>query len=273
MIIRRLLRKLKQSLRRKLWSYKNTRGLMPPPNEVGKSEFLNELAGRHGFRHLIAVETRTTGHRFSHINQGLFSSVRRLLYRCVEKKVDGRVDFLTDEDDIRHGLQQLASEQEPDLIFLDSYHTYENSARDIKAAYDVLVPGGVLLIHDCRPPNLKLASPSEPTTGPLSWCGESYSAYLDFVLERDDIDWRTIDFDYGCGLIVKGGKFTFSGAAKKRNAVAEHGASSDLIKNWRSLTVAQYVERFELMDANDEALLRLVQPKDAFVGLKKISIS
>ena len=45
-----------------------------------------------------------------------------------------------------------------------------------------------------------MASPT-PIGG--EWCGVSYKAFLDFVLSRNDLDYCTVDIDYGCGVIFK----------------------------------------------------------------------
>ena len=48
--------------------------------------------------------------------------------------------------------------------------------------------------------NEGVASPS-PIAG--EWCGVSYKAFLDFVLDRNDLDYCTVDIDYGCGVIFQ----------------------------------------------------------------------
>ena len=57
-----------------------------------------------------------------------------------------------------------------------------------------------MIVHDCRPPNGEVAVP-DPLPG--EWCGTTYKAYLDFVLERPDLDYVTVDTDYGCGVVTK----------------------------------------------------------------------
>src|SRR5262249_11845735 len=42
-----------------------------------------------------------------------------------------------------------------------------------------------------------------PTFAASDWSGESYRSYLDFVLTRDDLDYCTVDVDFGCGIIFK----------------------------------------------------------------------
>ena len=44
---------------------------------------------------------------------------------------------------------------------------------------------------------------ASPIFAPFNWSGESYRSYLDFVLTRDDLDYCTVDVDFGCGIIFK----------------------------------------------------------------------
>ena len=44
---------------------------------------------------------------------------------------------------------------------------------------------------------------ASPVWRPGSWCGVAYKALFDFVLARNDFDYRTVNVDYGCGIIVK----------------------------------------------------------------------
>ena len=80
---------------------------------------------------------------------------------------------------------------------LDEYAT---SLRDLEAAFDLIDPGGSLVVHDCLPPTLEMAA---PRFVPGEWCGLTYQAYVDFVSCRRDLAFYTIDTDYGCGVIRK----------------------------------------------------------------------
>ena len=35
------------------------------------------------------------------------------------------------------------------------------------------------------------------------WCGVTYKAYIDFVLTNQQIEYCTVDADYGCGVIIR----------------------------------------------------------------------
>ena len=77
---------------------------------------------------------------------------------------------------------------------MDGWHTYDCTIRDLTLAYDLLADSGALVVHDCLPPTELMAS---PVWIPGSWCGVAYKAFFDFVLARNDFDYRTVNVDYG----------------------------------------------------------------------------
>ena len=112
-----------------------------------------------------------------------------------------RLDFRSPDLDISSCLAMLA-ERCPafDIVFVDPHHTYECSARDLNAAFALIRDGGAIVVHDCDPPTPEMASP-DFYLGP--WCGVTYKAYLDFVLANRQLDYCTVDADFGCGVIIK----------------------------------------------------------------------
>jgi hypothetical protein len=57
-----------------------------------------------------------------------------------------------------------------------------------------------VVVHDCLPPDRAAANPAFFHG---EWCGVTYKAYIDFVLGNPDLDYFTVDADYGCGVILK----------------------------------------------------------------------
>jgi hypothetical protein len=87
-----------------------------------------------------------------------------------------------------------------DIIFVDPFHTYASSSIDLSGAFALLRPGGIMVVHDCNPPEAALASPEFT---PAAWCGVTYMAFIDFTLRREGLGFYTVDTDYGCGVIQK----------------------------------------------------------------------
>jgi hypothetical protein len=111
--------------------------------------------------------------------------------------------------------------------------------------------------HDCSPPNEAWAS---PTFASCDWSGESYRSYLDFVLTRDDLDYCTVDVDYGCGIIFKNRIADMVGAVEPK-----------IVAEWFEVhNDGQVALRFFFK--NRAALLRLVSGKNFVRRFKSSSL-
>lgn len=100
-----------------------------------------------------------------------------------------------------------------DVAFVDGLHTYEQALRDVEMCLEHLNPGGIIVMHDCSPPNAASAHPAESRdhaetlglpgwTG--EWCGDTFKAVLHLRATRDDLDARVFDADYGLGVVRRG---------------------------------------------------------------------
>jgi Methyltransferase domain len=172
------------------------------PTEFNKTDLIHIISGRVKLRNYLHLCTPTAGCRFGEIDRARFNTARRLMYVCPTDFDDGLpIDHKIADFDIERALTALKlSADKVDICLVDAFHTYDCTTRDLTFAYELLADGGVLVVHDCSPPNEAWAS---PTFAPGDWCGESYRSYLDFVLTRDDLDYCTVDVDYGCGIIFK----------------------------------------------------------------------
>ncbi len=95
-----------------------------------------------------------------------------------------------------------------DCIFIDGLHHSEQVEKDIVNAYSRLNKGGVILIHDCNPPN------KQCTLIPRiqkEWCGDVFRAVVGFwQLYRDKINTSLLPDPYGLFCIWKTGKYKVS---------------------------------------------------------------
>ena len=157
---------------------------------LSKTEIVNALTRKHGFSSYLEISTGKTGNHFAGVDRTQLTTCHRLVYRCPDDYSDGlEIDFRTRGvgispffDEVRHRGTTY------DIVLVASSHTYECSMRDLSYALSALGDGGVLVVHDCDPPDS---------------CGVTYAAFVDFVLGRDDIDYYTVDTDFGCGVIKK----------------------------------------------------------------------
>jgi hypothetical protein len=192
----------------------------------------------------LEICTATTGNEFAKIDQSKFDVCHRLMYRCPEGFTDGlNIDFRA--ADLESG-QCVADIQRSnlsyDIILVDPWHEYEPSYRDMKDALRLLTDKGTIVVHDCLPPTEQISS---PTWVPGPWCGVTFMAYVDFVTQNDGVEYRTIDTDYGCGLIQK--------CPGARN----NTASLPLVQSWRKLS-SDPKAAFQFLQDNKESLLHLV---------------
>ena len=165
-----------------------------------KTDLINWLGWQAGYTSYLEVATETTGLMFGLISRDVFSSADRVMYRLHPKYDDGLPIWhrtaLADSTECFRALE--AAGRTFDLVFVDSYHTYESSRRDLELALERLQPGGTVVVHDCRPAKPELATPSFKEG---SWLGVTYLAFLDLVNERPDLEYCVVDLDTGCGIL------------------------------------------------------------------------
>ena len=79
-----------------------------------------------------------------------------------------------------------------DVIFVDGNHHHDQVWRDLCNALHALKEGGVILMHDCLPPDADHES--------LGLCGTAWRAFAK-TRERIELEGYTGDFDYGVGVL------------------------------------------------------------------------
>ena len=217
-----------------------------------KADIVNHLAAVHGYRTYLELCTATSGFLFRHIDRSRLATCHRLMYRCPHDFDDGMaIDFRSGGRDIAVCIAEIRERGlRYDLILVDPFHEYAESYRDLQGAFDLLNEDGTMVVHDCLPPDATLAQPYY-VEGP--WCGVTYKAFLDFVVGRGDLRYCTVDADFGCGIIRKGGGRTDAGDA----------AAHRLAHDWRSIG-DDFAAAFRLFEQNQRSLLRLVSV-DEFV--------
>lgn len=153
-----------------------------------------------GYSTYLEVATAYSGFQFSNIDPRIYSSIERIMYRLPPNYDDGMIiNCGTESTDSCLCFKSLIDNgRHYDVVFVDSFHSYEASRRDLELALLVLNRKGTLVVHDCNPP-------SEIYTQPQSmngeWVGETYLALLDFVREKKCISYCVVDMDWGCGVI------------------------------------------------------------------------
>src|SRR5665213_1865196 len=185
------------------------------PRNVGPIstiDVVNLLARKRGFSRYLEVCTSATGHQFAEIDRTQLTTAHRLMYRCSDGYSDGlQIDFRSRNTGVRSffdAFSRLGTKYK--IILVDPWHTYECARRDLSYALAALDEDGILIVRDCDP----------PASG--NWRGVTYAAFVDFVLGRNDIDYYTVDADFGCGVIKKR-RLSASDASDTLGAQVEEG--------------------------------------------------
>ncbi|MBO9205510.1 MULTISPECIES: class I SAM-dependent methyltransferase [Niastella] len=87
-----------------------------------------------------------------------------------------------------------------DLIFIDGIHTEEQVLTDIQEAFGHLSPNGIIVIHDCMPPDAWHQREPEAYKVGENWNGTVWKAVLR-VFNECVYKCSLIDTDWGCGVI------------------------------------------------------------------------
>lgn len=223
-----------------------------------KVHLMGVLSASLGLRSYLEITTTTTGGRYGEARQLSFEPCLRLIYRmdASPTRDDFPIDFAAAGEDIADALDQIERQGlRFDLILVDAHHTYECAARDLAAAWKLLNPEGVIVVHDCNPPRRDVAS---PTAGEGAWCGVTFKTFIDFCLGNPDLNYLTFDADFGCGVILKP-RSPIQAIENGRRAQRQDELKAQWIAAGTDFDAA-----FTMFEANKTALLRLTD----FGGLR-----
>jgi hypothetical protein len=219
-----------------------------------KSDLINALSDIHGYRSYLEVCVPGSGNQYGLVDRSKYPTCRRLVYRCPDDWDDGHdIHFRSGDLQIDDCIGRIKREGlRFDIMLLDPWHEYETSYRDIAKAFALVVNNGMIIVHDCLPPDVALADPKQ--FGPGGWCGVTYKAFLDFVTSRNDVVYCTVDTDFGCGVIRKKRLWDATLPTMEWNRRA-------LLKAWRGLG-NDYAAAFRFYEQHRQMLLKVVTVAD-----------
>lgn len=100
-----------------------------------------------------------------------------------------------------------------DVVLIDGLHSYQQSLKDVTNVLNHLKEDGVIIMHDCFPPNEAAAHPATSVRHARSfnlpgwtgqWCGDVWKTICYLRSNRDDLNIRVLNCDCGLGVITKG---------------------------------------------------------------------
>lgn len=103
-----------------------------------------------------------------------------------------------------------------DVILIDGLHYSEQVLKDVHNSLRHLNPGGVIVMHDCRPLTYESSLYPYPPSGPAN--GDAYKACWQ-LWERSDLDVRLLNVDWGL-CIIQAKPTTFEQTVPRFDATA-----------------------------------------------------
>lgn len=157
------------------------------------SELLNYLITKHELKSYLEIGTYNRSHNFELINIAEKT--------CVDPDPAAQADYQCTSDYFFENLNQLAADegggQTFDLIFIDGLHHADQVKKDFDNALKILKPCGYIVLHDCNPHSEHITHVPRDNG---EWCGDVYK-FASRLQQYDGIDFRTVQFDYGCAVI------------------------------------------------------------------------
>jgi hypothetical protein len=126
-----------------------------------------------------------------------------------------------------------------DIGFIDGLHTKEQVIRDAVNLLAVLNADGTIIMHDCRPYNAKVASPTRVNCS--SWYGTVYQGWALLRSTRSELDMHVITDDCGLGVIRWGSQKPYIGPYSTFREWADN--QNEIMQNITPSNALEYYKR------------------------------
>ena len=170
-----------------------------------KVDIINWLGKQYGYDSYLQISTYTTGGFYDQISDAIYTVKECLNYL----PANGIFDDISEASLTKDHLIKLQTYEEAlsevkksrstfDIIFVDSFHSFEQTWQDLLVAVSLLSEQGIIVVHDCYPKKKK-------HTGDVwnegIWLGQTYEAFIHFRAQHPRFESAVVNIDYGCGLI------------------------------------------------------------------------
>ena len=175
---------------------------------MGRSDIINHLAKKISAKSYLEIGVRLHSENFDRINIDYKVGVDP----CVEFFDREPTYKLTSDDFFVQNTETF------DIIFVDGLHEFKQVKRDINNSLKFLNDGGFIVCHDMNPViyerqllkedpkrheySLREKEKGNPEYG--LWNGDCWKAFVKLKIYRDDLVMKTVDTDFGVGVIHKG---------------------------------------------------------------------
>jgi len=158
---------------------------------------INDLKKTRTFQNILFLRTPTTGGWMDAMETNNNENVTRILY-TIDKQITNRLYTVLRHADLESYLRSLNKTY--DLIIMDSYHEYAQSSSDFSLVSSLLSENGILVSHDCCPPDKKKSTPKFISG---YWCGVTYVCFIEMAYNNPEWYYTVLDNDNGVGIASK----------------------------------------------------------------------
>ena len=206
-----------------------------------KHNIINLLGKKFNFTSYLEISSTSTGYAYNKIDSSIFIT-KSAIYYLVDIK-ESRPDINIEANTYEYHHNRISNDKTKyDIVFVDPWHTYEQTMFDLKTALKFVSAKGIIVVHDCCPYSEDLVGPYK--WGP--WCGQTYEAFIDFRYKHRELESFCLWADYGLGILSLSPKFN----------IKQEFADYD----------KERVKRFEYFNKNKKELLNLVEA-DEFIKI------
>lgn len=212
-----------------------------------KQDIINLLGKKFNFNSYLEISSIGTGYAYNKIDDKIFTTKSAIYYIPDTDKIDTKKRYRKDIDIVpnkyEYHYNKVRNEKTKyDIVFVDPWHTYEQSFMDLETALKLVSDTGIIVVHDCCPYTEELIGPYKKG----AWCGQTYEAFVNFRHKHKELESFCIYADYGCGLLSKVSRFNIEQSFEDYD--------KDKIGEWPYFNV------------NKTMLLNLIEP-DEFIDI------
>jgi hypothetical protein len=171
---------------------------------MNRYDIINELIKKCDYKTYLEIGVRNPDECFNLINCETKHSVDPGY-----EDSENRVDYQYTSDNFFKLLENrelnLSTTYKWDVIFIDGLHISTQVEKDILNSLEHLSENGVVVLHDCNPPELWFAREDYAVDGVYhSWNGTVWKCIYKLRATRPDLFVCTVDTDWGIGIVKKG---------------------------------------------------------------------
>jgi hypothetical protein len=171
---------------------------------MNRYDIINNLIQKYDYKTYLEIGVRNSDECFNLINCETKHSVDPGY-----ENDKNQVDYPFTSDNFFRLLENkelnLPATYKWDIIFIDGLHISNQVEKDILNSLNHLSKNGVIVLHDCNPPNLWMAREDYIIDGIAhGWNGTVWKSIYKLRATRPDLFVCTVDTDYGIGIVKRG---------------------------------------------------------------------